>query len=77
MTLQCPPCCFPQLVSVLVTREMVEAVLGPPKYNGPEALERVTAPGTAAGLVWTAAGGKVQVRLNRGSVSVSSPWDDR
>ncbi len=47
-------------MSIAVTRQLVEVVLGPPKYNGHEAIERITAPGTAAGLVWTAAGGGVQ-----------------
>ena len=46
--------------STSVTRELVERVLGPPRYNGNEAAERITAPGTVAGLVWTAAGGRVQ-----------------
>ena len=46
--------------SLPVTRELVERVLGPPRHNGNEAAERITAPGTAAGLVWTAAGGSVQ-----------------
>lgn len=45
---------------VAVTRALVERVLGPPRHTGSEAIERITAPGTAAGLVWTAAGGSVQ-----------------
>jgi ATP-dependent Lon protease len=53
---------FPSLqhVSIAVSEALVEAVLGPPKYSGVEAMERIRAPGTAAGLVWTAAGGSVQ-----------------
>eukprot|EP00955_Chlamydomonas_euryale_P026807 282534-Chlamydomonas_euryale.AAC.1 len=54
----CPD--VPQL-HVVVTAAMVENVLGPPRHGGPpEALERVSGPGAAAGLVWTAVGGAVQ-----------------
>ena len=53
------PCCAQEQV-VVVTRALVELVLGPPKYSPAEALERVAGPGTAAGLVWTAVGGGVQ-----------------
>lgn len=35
-------------------------MLGPPKFLGSEASERVSGPGAVAGLVWTAAGGAVQ-----------------
>jgi hypothetical protein len=45
---------------VVVTPELVARVLGPPKFLDNEAAERVTGPGTVAGLVWTAAGGAVQ-----------------
>lgn len=45
---------------VVVTKEMAERVLGPARYQGSEAAERVSSPGAAAGLVWTAAGGMVQ-----------------
>ncbi|CAI7747033.1 unnamed protein product [Closterium sp. NIES-54] len=43
-----------------VTEEMLEKVLGPPKFDGREAAERVATPGVAVGLVWTAVGGEVQ-----------------
>lgn len=43
-----------------VTQELVDKVLGPPRFATSEAAERVSCPGTAAGLVWTAAGGMVQ-----------------
>ncbi|GJP52621.1 hypothetical protein CLOM_g11725 [Closterium sp. NIES-68] len=43
-----------------VTEEMLEKVLGPPKFDGKEAAERVATPGVAVGLVWTAVGGEVQ-----------------
>ncbi len=39
---------------------IIEAVLGPPKFVTSEAADRISAPGSAAGLVWTAAGGLVQ-----------------
>ena len=32
----------------------------PPKFDGKEAAERVSMPGVAVGLVWTAVGGEVQ-----------------
>lgn len=47
--------------ATVVTEAMVEAVLGPPLHSpAAEVAERVVAPGAACGLVWTAAGGKVQ-----------------
>eukprot|EP00887_Chlorella_sp_A99_P006545 scaffold3.g6545.t1 len=45
---------------VVVDEALVEAVLGPPRYEGHDQSERATTPGAAAGLVWTAAGGQVQ-----------------
>ncbi len=45
---------------MVVTRELVEKVLGAPRFLGSEAIDRVSAPGTAAGLVWTSVGGSVQ-----------------
>ena len=48
---------------VAVTKELVEAVLGPPRFElggARSSRERVVAPGAAAGLVWTAVGGGVQ-----------------
>lgn len=50
-------------------------MLGPCKYEINEASERVSSPGTAAGLVWTSVGGGVQyiecVRVSSGSPSRS------
>mmetsp|Transcript_6093 Transcript_6093/g.13222 ORF Transcript_6093/g.13222 Transcript_6093/m.13222 type:complete len:1166 (+) Transcript_6093:153-3650(+) len=46
--------------ATVVSVELVEKVLGPPRYLGSEATERVSSPGAAAGLVWTAVGGSVQ-----------------
>lgn len=43
-----------------VDEAVMEAVLGPPKFDGKEAAERVATPGVAVGLVWTAVGGEVQ-----------------
>jgi ATP-dependent Lon protease len=39
---------------------MLTAVLGPPRFSGDELRERASAPGVAAGLVWSEAGGLVQ-----------------
>ena len=39
---------------------MVVAVLGPPVFVLSDDADRVSSPGSAAGLVWTAAGGLVQ-----------------
>lgn len=49
-----------QQQQIVVDAALVEAVLGPRRYEGHNNAERVSAPGTAAGLVWTAVGGKVQ-----------------
>ncbi|KAG1360909.1 lon protease, peroxisomal [Cocos nucifera] len=47
--------------SVLVVDEaMLEKVLGPPRFDGREAAERVATPGVSVGLVWTSFGGEVQ-----------------
>nr|XP_043628121.1 lon protease homolog 2, peroxisomal-like [Erigeron canadensis] len=45
---------------LIVDEEMLEKVLGPPKYDYNEASERVVTPGITVGLVWTAFGGEVQ-----------------
>ncbi|KAI7744366.1 hypothetical protein M8C21_013819, partial [Ambrosia artemisiifolia] len=45
---------------LIVDEEMLEKVLGPPKYDDKEAAERVVTPGVSVGLVWTAFGGEVQ-----------------
>ncbi|XP_071733776.1 lon protease homolog 2, peroxisomal-like isoform X3 [Rutidosis leptorrhynchoides] len=45
---------------LIVDEEMLEKVLGPPKYDNKEAAERVVTPGVTVGLVWTAFGGEVQ-----------------
>ncbi|KAI4327219.1 hypothetical protein L6164_019707 [Bauhinia variegata] len=50
-----------RIASPLVVDEaMLEKVLGPPRYDGREAAERVATPGVSVGLVWTAFGGEVQ-----------------
>ncbi|KAK9840022.1 hypothetical protein WJX74_002213 [Apatococcus lobatus] len=43
-----------------VDEELVEVVLGPPKFTDADAEERIVSPGSAAGLVWTSVGGAVQ-----------------
>ncbi|GBG80664.1 hypothetical protein CBR_g31124 [Chara braunii] len=45
---------------IVVDEALLEIVLGPPKFDGTEAAERVSTPGVAVGLVWTAVGGEVQ-----------------
>ncbi|XP_057449730.1 lon protease homolog 2, peroxisomal isoform X2 [Lotus japonicus] len=50
-----------RITSPLVVNEAIlEKVLGPPKFDGREAAERVAAPGICVGLVWTTFGGEVQ-----------------
>eukprot|EP00775_Hariotina_reticulata_P001826 gene1826-2160_t len=50
-----------QAARVIVDLALVEAVLGPAKYQGAaDVAAAVSGPGVAAGLVWTAAGGGVQ-----------------
>lgn len=44
----------------LIDKELVEKILGPPKFISQENLERICGPGIAAGLVWTPVGGMVQ-----------------
>ncbi|KAH1133144.1 hypothetical protein GLYMA_05G068600v4 [Glycine max] len=44
----------------VVDETMLEKVLGPPRFDGREAAERVATPGVTVGLVWTAFGGEVQ-----------------
>ncbi|CAM6024153.1 unnamed protein product [Sphagnum balticum] len=48
------------LEPLIVDEAMLEVVLGPPKFDGKEAAERVATPGVAVGLVWTIVGGEVQ-----------------
>lgn len=45
---------------LLIDESALEKVLGPPKFDGKEAAERVATAGVAVGLVWTAFGGEVQ-----------------
>ncbi|RDY03159.1 hypothetical protein CR513_13289 [Mucuna pruriens] len=50
-----------KITSPLVVDEaMLEKVLGPPKFDGREAADRVATPGVSVGLVWTTFGGEVQ-----------------
>ncbi|KAG0587803.1 hypothetical protein KC19_2G192700 [Ceratodon purpureus] len=44
---------------LVVDEAVLEIVLGPPKFDGREAAERVATPGVAVGLVWTEVGGEV------------------
>lgn len=44
---------------LLVDEVVLDTVLGPPKFDGREAAERVATPGVAVGLVWTEVGGEV------------------
>ena len=45
---------------IVVDDALIEDVLGPRRYLGHDASQRVSSPGAAAGLVWTSAGGAVQ-----------------
>lgn len=45
---------------IIVDEAMIEEVLGPKRFRGHDATQRVSSPGAAAGLVWTSAGGAVQ-----------------
>ncbi|MED6167734.1 Lon protease 2, peroxisomal [Stylosanthes scabra] len=45
---------------LVVDEAMLEKVLGPPKFDGREAEQRVATPGVSVGLVWTSFGGEVQ-----------------
>ncbi|PWA53693.1 lon protease 2 [Artemisia annua] len=51
---------FSVMSPLIVDEDMLEKVLGPPKYDDKEAAERVATPGVATGLVWTSFGGEVQ-----------------
>ncbi|KAI3493580.1 hypothetical protein L1887_40781 [Cichorium endivia] len=51
---------FRVLSPLIVDDEMLEKVLGPPKYDDKETAERVSTPGVSVGLVWTSFGGEVQ-----------------
>ncbi|XP_023752826.1 lon protease homolog 2, peroxisomal isoform X2 [Lactuca sativa] len=51
---------FTIMSPLIVDEEMLEKILGPPKYDDKEAAERVVTPGVSVGLVWTAFGGEVQ-----------------
>eukprot|EP00873_Tetraselmis_striata_P012687 jgi/Tetstr1/432951/TSEL_022289.t1 len=46
--------------AVAVDEALLSEVLGPPRFTGHEAEERITGPGSAAGLVWTPVGGALQ-----------------
>ncbi|KAL6178499.1 hypothetical protein ACLB2K_050017 [Fragaria x ananassa] len=45
---------------LIVDEDMLEKVLGPPRFDDNEAAERVATPGVSVGLVWTSVGGEVQ-----------------
>ncbi|KAL8226723.1 hypothetical protein R6Q57_016555 [Mikania cordata] len=51
---------FRVMTPLIVDEDMLEKVLGPPKYDDKETAERVASPGVSVGLVWTAFGGEVQ-----------------
>ncbi|KAK9075686.1 hypothetical protein SSX86_004014 [Deinandra increscens subsp. villosa] len=51
---------FRVMSPLIVDEDMLEKVLGPPKYDDKETAERVASPGISVGLVWTAFGGEVQ-----------------
>lgn len=45
---------------ITVNESLIEEILGPRRYRGHDAAQRVASPGAAAGLVYTASGGAVQ-----------------
>jgi ATP-dependent Lon protease len=45
---------------IIVSEALIEEILGPRRFRGHDATQRVASPGAAAGLVWTSAGGAVQ-----------------
>jgi ATP-dependent Lon protease len=45
---------------MIVDEAMLEKVLGPPRFDDREAVDRVSSPGVSVGLVWTSFGGEVQ-----------------
>ncbi|KAL8216400.1 hypothetical protein R6Q57_023237 [Mikania cordata] len=51
---------FSIMSPMIVDEDMLEKVLGPPKYDDKETAERVATPGVSVGLVWTSFGGEVQ-----------------
>ncbi|EXC26738.1 Lon protease-2-like protein [Morus notabilis] len=51
---------FKVVSPLIVDEDMLETVLGPPRFDDREAAERVVAPGISVGLVWTSFGGEVQ-----------------
>ncbi|MQM04116.1 hypothetical protein Taro_036910 [Colocasia esculenta] len=46
--------------TIVVDEELLEKVLGPPRFDDRETAERVASPGVSIGLVWTSFGGEVQ-----------------
>ncbi|KAI3823811.1 hypothetical protein L1987_05254 [Smallanthus sonchifolius] len=51
---------FRVMSPLIVDEDMLEKVLGPPKFDDKETAERVASPGISVGLVWTSFGGEVQ-----------------
>nr|XP_043626083.1 lon protease homolog 2, peroxisomal [Erigeron canadensis] len=51
---------FRVMSPLVVDEDMLEKVLGPPKFDDKEMAERVSTPGVSIGLVWTSFGGEVQ-----------------
>ncbi|CAM6013419.1 unnamed protein product [Sphagnum balticum] len=69
------------LEPLLVDEAMLEVVLGPPRFDGKEAAERVATPGVAVGLVWTVVGGEVQfveatAMLGKGDIHLTGQLGD-
>ena len=65
---------------LIVDEPMLEKVLGPPKFDDSEAADRVSTPGVAVGLVWTAFGGEVQfveatAMLGKGDPRIVAMYD--
>lgn len=56
-------------MQVVVDETLIEEVLGPQPFSVNDAVQRVAGAGSAAGLVWTSAGG--QVRLLNPQIKLS------
>jgi hypothetical protein len=65
----CLPWFFP--LQVVVDEELIADVLGPPRYSWHDPMQRVAGAGSAAGLVWTAAGGQVNTVVMDSITSLS------
>uniref|UniRef100_A0A1D1Z7T3 Lon protease 2, peroxisomal n=1 Tax=Anthurium amnicola TaxID=1678845 RepID=A0A1D1Z7T3_9ARAE len=67
--------------SMVVDEQLLEKVLGPPRFDDRETAERVASPGVSIGLVWTTFGGDVQfieatMMVGRGELHLTGQLGD-